>query len=154
MMAPARTTRILALMALFAATASPAATREWNFDVSLDGKPIGEHRFTLHELGDIRELDRRLTSVGREASVCVSRSVRKAAAVGGELIAQPCHGTRGFGRTRRHALLHEGKHRGRPRLTRTLVPGAPDGSRRQRAEQDEYDNAGVEQPDTAGTDGR
>lgn len=57
MMAPARTTRILALMALFAATASPAATREWNFDVSLDGKPIGEHRFTLHELGDIRELD-------------------------------------------------------------------------------------------------
>lgn len=49
--------RILAMLTLFAATASHATTREWNFDVSLDGKPIGEHRFTLHEHGDIREID-------------------------------------------------------------------------------------------------
>ena len=33
-----------------------AATREWNFDVSLDGRPIGEHRFVLRESGDAREL--------------------------------------------------------------------------------------------------
>ena len=49
--------RILALLALFVATAGHAATREWNFAVSLDGKPIGEHRFTLHDRGDFRELD-------------------------------------------------------------------------------------------------
>ena len=49
--------RILAMLTLFIATASQAATREWNFDVSLDGKPIGEHRFTLHDRGDIREID-------------------------------------------------------------------------------------------------
>ena len=53
----AQPARILAMLALLVATSSHAATREWNFDVSLDGKPIGEHRFTLHDRGDIREID-------------------------------------------------------------------------------------------------
>lgn len=57
MIAPAWSARILAILALFVATAGEAATREWNFAVSLDGKPIGEHRFTLHDHGDVRELD-------------------------------------------------------------------------------------------------
>jgi hypothetical protein len=30
--------------------------REWNFKVTLDGEPIGWHRFTLQERGDEREL--------------------------------------------------------------------------------------------------
>jgi hypothetical protein len=49
----------LSLSAALAARPAPAldaATREWNFAVSLDGRPIGEHRFTLHEYGDAREL--------------------------------------------------------------------------------------------------
>jgi hypothetical protein len=33
-----------------------ATTREWNFDVTLDGRPIGEHRFVLRELENAREL--------------------------------------------------------------------------------------------------
>lgn len=33
-----------------------AATREWHFDVSLDGRAIGEHRFVLRESGGNREL--------------------------------------------------------------------------------------------------
>lgn len=41
-------------------TALPAATepttREWAFEVSLDGRPIGEHRFQLREDTDAREL--------------------------------------------------------------------------------------------------
>jgi hypothetical protein len=57
MIAPAWSARILAVVGLFMATAGEAATREWNFAVSLDGKPIGEHRFTLHDRGDIREVD-------------------------------------------------------------------------------------------------
>lgn len=59
-----RLRRIWAALALSAAatlTAAPAAAREiaareWNFAVSLDGKPIGEHRFTLRDRGDTREL--------------------------------------------------------------------------------------------------
>jgi hypothetical protein len=38
-----------------AATAD-AVTREWRFNVSLDGKPIGEHRFVLRDAGAAREL--------------------------------------------------------------------------------------------------
>lgn len=49
--------RVLAMLTLLVATAGEAATREWNFAVSLDGKPIGEHRFKLHDHGDVRELD-------------------------------------------------------------------------------------------------
>lgn len=33
-----------------------ADSREWAFDVSLDGRPIGEHRFRLREIADAREL--------------------------------------------------------------------------------------------------
>jgi hypothetical protein len=33
-----------------------ATTREWHFDVSLDGRPIGEHRFVLREDAGAREL--------------------------------------------------------------------------------------------------
>jgi hypothetical protein len=32
------------------------ATREWRFHVSLDGRPIGEHRFVLRDAGESREL--------------------------------------------------------------------------------------------------
>jgi hypothetical protein len=55
-------TRIIAVLATAAALASgPAAsadlaTREWRFDVSLDGKPIGKHLFVLRDVGDSREL--------------------------------------------------------------------------------------------------
>ena len=34
------------------ATASSGSMREWHFNVSLDGKPIGEHRFVMHEFDD------------------------------------------------------------------------------------------------------
>jgi hypothetical protein len=50
----------LSVATLFTAAAAPAraaAPREWNFAVSLDGRPIGEHRFTLSERGDLRELE-------------------------------------------------------------------------------------------------
>jgi hypothetical protein len=38
------------------ASASDGSMREWRFAVSLDGKPIGEHRFVLRELENAREL--------------------------------------------------------------------------------------------------
>jgi hypothetical protein len=50
---------LLAAAAFTAAAPAPArdsSTREWHFDVSLDGRPIGEHRFTLREAGGAREL--------------------------------------------------------------------------------------------------
>jgi len=46
---------LMAWLALLAAVAN-ADTREWAFDVSLDGRPIGEHRFQLREAADAREL--------------------------------------------------------------------------------------------------
>jgi hypothetical protein len=46
---------IAVLIVPFAA-ASSAGAREWHFDVSLDGRAIGEHRFRLREAGDAREL--------------------------------------------------------------------------------------------------
>jgi hypothetical protein len=60
----ARWQRVLSALAVSAAWLLPAApanaretvTREWHFDVSLDGRPIGEHRFTLQDRGDLREL--------------------------------------------------------------------------------------------------
>ena len=53
--------RRLAWVALLAVSLPVAfargdTTREWNFNVSLDGKPIGEHHFTLRESGETREL--------------------------------------------------------------------------------------------------
>ena len=38
------------------ATAATANTRNWDFRVLLDGAEIGEHRFTLKEEGEAREL--------------------------------------------------------------------------------------------------
>ena len=38
------------------ATALDGATREWRFDVALDGRHIGEHRFVLREAGSTRLL--------------------------------------------------------------------------------------------------
>jgi hypothetical protein len=38
------------------ATGADLATREWRFNVSLDGKPIGNHRFVLRDVGESREL--------------------------------------------------------------------------------------------------
>lgn len=46
---------VAALLAL-AASAAAANTRHWDFRVLLDGAEIGEHRFTLREDGDAREL--------------------------------------------------------------------------------------------------
>jgi len=54
--------REVAALACAAALApGPAAsaelvTREWRFQVSLDGRHIGEHRFVLRDAGDSREL--------------------------------------------------------------------------------------------------
>jgi Family of unknown function (DUF6134) len=45
-----------AIMAVAPAFARDITLREWNFDVSLDGRPIGEHRFTLREDSGSREL--------------------------------------------------------------------------------------------------
>jgi hypothetical protein len=47
---------VSSLLAPQPVSAREISTREWNFDVSLDGRPIGEHRFTLQDRGDIREL--------------------------------------------------------------------------------------------------
>src|SRR6187200_1499365 len=38
------------------ATASSGLMREWRFNVSLDGKPIGEHRFVMHQFDDMVEV--------------------------------------------------------------------------------------------------
>jgi hypothetical protein len=48
----------VSLIALAAGTvpALEAGEREWRFDVSLDGRPIGEHRYLLREAGDSRAL--------------------------------------------------------------------------------------------------
>jgi hypothetical protein len=51
-----RTTAFVMLAALLAASAAQGATREWHFDVSLDGRAIGEHRFVLREDAERREL--------------------------------------------------------------------------------------------------
>lgn len=54
---------LAALAALGIAATAPAAstspvdtTREWRFDVSLDGRPIGEHRFVVRDGGAEREI--------------------------------------------------------------------------------------------------
>jgi hypothetical protein len=41
---------------LLGASAHAGALREWRFDVSLDGRPIGEHHYALRELDNGREL--------------------------------------------------------------------------------------------------
>jgi hypothetical protein len=47
---------LIGLLLPQAILASPGASREWHFDVTLDGRAIGEHRFRLREEGDAREL--------------------------------------------------------------------------------------------------
>jgi hypothetical protein len=47
---------LMAGVTLAASAAVPDSTREWRFDVSLDGRPIGEHTFVLREGGDALEL--------------------------------------------------------------------------------------------------
>ena len=37
-------------------SASDGSLQEWRFAVSLDGKPIGEHRFVLQQRAELREL--------------------------------------------------------------------------------------------------
>ena len=41
---------------LFAGTAAQAQVQQWDFQVFLDDKPIGYHRYTLREAGAEREL--------------------------------------------------------------------------------------------------
>jgi len=53
--------KVLALITAAALAPCLAATpddttREWRFNVSLDGRPIGEHRFALRDIGNSREL--------------------------------------------------------------------------------------------------
>jgi len=49
--------RVAAMVAAMAAApTSFGATREWRFDVSLDGRPIGEHHFVLQESANLREI--------------------------------------------------------------------------------------------------
>ena len=45
-----------ALVAPWQVSSMDVATREWRFDVSLDGRHIGEHRYLLREAPDSREL--------------------------------------------------------------------------------------------------
>lgn len=47
---------LAALSILSAADAAAESTRSWKFDVSLDGRHIGEHRFTLRQSGELQEL--------------------------------------------------------------------------------------------------
>ena len=47
---------VLLLAALFASASAFAQPRVWDFQVDLDGKPIGHHRFVLREEGGTREL--------------------------------------------------------------------------------------------------
>ena len=54
-----RVTAALAIAAVLApghAIGADLATREWRFNVSLDGKPIGNHHFVLRDIGESREL--------------------------------------------------------------------------------------------------
>jgi hypothetical protein len=46
----------LACLTAWPTAAKESKTREWYFDVTLDGRPIGEHRYVLRESADRREL--------------------------------------------------------------------------------------------------
>jgi hypothetical protein len=50
------TATAVAAFGAVAAWATDGPTREWHFNVTLDGKPIGTHRFLLVERGERREL--------------------------------------------------------------------------------------------------
>ena len=47
---------LLAVLLLTQAQATQAQERVWDFEVRLDGKPIGSHRFTLSQQGEERTL--------------------------------------------------------------------------------------------------
>jgi hypothetical protein len=47
---------VLGMAMALAVAGSDAPTREWRFDVSLDGRSIGEHRFQLRQARDAYEL--------------------------------------------------------------------------------------------------
>jgi hypothetical protein len=47
------------LLAAFAVAPASAAEREWRFEASLDGRPIGEHTFRVKEDGDQVEVESR-----------------------------------------------------------------------------------------------
>ncbi|MET0660019.1 MAG: DUF6134 family protein [Steroidobacteraceae bacterium] len=44
------------LLGVLAASAADGSTREWRFNVTLDDKPIGTHRFLMRDSGQRREL--------------------------------------------------------------------------------------------------
>jgi hypothetical protein len=47
---------VISASAAFCASSSTSSSREWRFAVSLDGKPIGEHRFTARGSTDRAEV--------------------------------------------------------------------------------------------------
>ena len=47
---------LLALAACAQASSNGGTQHEWRFQVTLDGKPIGEHSYVLREEGQVREL--------------------------------------------------------------------------------------------------
>lgn len=49
-------TLIIAFLFLFCGVAAAETTRTWDFSVSLDGKPIGYHRFEVVRQGDLAEV--------------------------------------------------------------------------------------------------
>jgi hypothetical protein len=51
-----RASLILGLLALGLSCAPPVLAREWHFDVSVDGLPIGTHDLVLQENGDARSV--------------------------------------------------------------------------------------------------
>lgn len=53
------TVRALILLAALLATAAQAQEQVWDFEVRLDGKPIGSHRFTLRQQGEEQVLSTR-----------------------------------------------------------------------------------------------
>lgn len=56
MMRRSLATSVIAAALAWPASSMDGAAREWRFDVSLDGRHIGEHRYVLRSDGDAREL--------------------------------------------------------------------------------------------------
>lgn len=54
-----KTKPALILLATLLATAAQAQEQVWDFEVRLDGKPIGSHRFTLKQQGEEQVLSTR-----------------------------------------------------------------------------------------------
>src|SRR5437667_721872 len=60
---------VAVLLPLASIAASSALAREWHFDVSVDGLPIGAHDLVLHENGDARSVksDMKFGLIGMQA---------------------------------------------------------------------------------------